>query len=199
MKEKVFFNFFNWFKLRNLIVLCVTLVLSFSIRLFIVKYFNWDFTIFGDFFILGFYILGCVCDYLFCPSLNMFFGHFKCINFPYRINKLSLYRNNNNNNSGVSDNVNSSLDRNDSFYNNNNNNNDNRMESFKDKVKRRLFWVMWKQYGDDFNSYEDYKQSVNRVVSARGEIKKDLEKEFPNLFRRTRKIAWFVKHINRKR
>lgn len=126
----------------------------------------------------------------------MFVGHFKCINDICIISKLSLFRNNisRDNNSGVFDNVSSSLNRNDTI-----NNNNNMTESIKDKVKRRLFWVMWKQHVDEFDSYKDYKQSVNRVVSARGEIKKDLEKEYPNLFRRTRKIVWFVKHINRKR
>lgn len=105
-----------------------------------VNYFHWDLSIFGDFFILGFFILGCVCDYIFCPSFNMFVGHFKSINYTFINNKFSLFRNNisRDNNTGVSSNVNSSLNRNDSL----NNNNNNRMESFKDKVKRRLFWVM---------------------------------------------------------
>ncbi len=46
-----FFFFFYWFKLRNLLALCITLVLSFTI---IENYFNWDFSIFGDFYMLGF-------------------------------------------------------------------------------------------------------------------------------------------------
>ena len=58
---------------------------------------------------------------------------------------------------------------------------------------------MWKKHVDVNSTYEDFKKSYNKDVNLRSEIKNDIEKEYPNLFRRTRKAILFVKHISRNR
>jgi len=51
-----FSNFKKLFSFKSLCILCVTILLSFLIRLFIVKFFNFDMTLFRDFFITGFLV-----------------------------------------------------------------------------------------------------------------------------------------------
>lgn len=65
-------------------------------------------------------------------------------------------------------------------------------KDFKSKAKRRFFWIIWKQHSDEFASYQEFKNTCDTNIRIRSEIKKDLEKELPNLFRRTRKIVWFL-------
>lgn len=48
-----FKSFQNWFKLRNLVILFITLFVLFSVRFFLVNYFYLDISIFIDFCVLG--------------------------------------------------------------------------------------------------------------------------------------------------
>lgn len=48
-----FYNLRNFFTLRSLAILAITLVLSFSVRWSIVHYFNYDLSAFKDFFLIG--------------------------------------------------------------------------------------------------------------------------------------------------
>jgi len=58
---------------------------------------------------------------------------------------------------------------------------------------------MWKMHSDDFKSFSDYLKSPVSSVNLKSQIKKDLEEEFPDLFRRTRKVRFVIKHLGRKR
>jgi hypothetical protein len=47
-------------------------------------------------------------------------------------------------------------------------------ESLNFRLRRRIFWYCWKQFGDKYNSFSEFKLSWDSTKSIKGDIKKDL-------------------------
>ena len=65
-------------------------------------------------------------------------------------------------------------------------------KSYKDKVKRRLFWHLWKQDTNQFRDYKEFKESWNPNIKIGQEIKSDIKDELDKLARVKRTVAWFL-------
>lgn len=82
-----FCNFKNLFYLRSLVVISVTLTLSFTFRSFIVYYFTLDLSLFSDFFCTGFI----VSFLLSCQSFLLTFQYFLFICLIFYLDILSCF------------------------------------------------------------------------------------------------------------
>lgn len=72
-------------------------------------------------------------------------------------------------------------------------------KSFKDKAKRRLFWHVWKEHTNKYDSYKDFKQVWNSNINIRQEIKKDLRDEFEGFVRFKNTFIWILRRRNPRR
>ena len=77
-------------------------------------------------------------------------------------------------------------------YMGSNYNKDTFYEKLKDKTKRRLTWVVWKQHTDKYVNYDEFKKSWKTGSKIREEIKKDVvnSKELKYLKKIKRTVAW---------
>ncbi len=46
------------------------------------------------------------------------------------------------------------------------------------KLKSRLYWIIIKQYGNKYSSYNQFTNCIDNKFSVRGELKKDIKKVF---------------------
>ena len=184
-----FSNIKNFLSLKNFTILFFTLFISFFSRLLIIKLFHLDITLFSDFIILGFlvsFIRPIVTDLfniiqyeiLVLQELNSLNGDFN-VNTLYKkgLNK-DVYNTSQNCSSRQNVDITS---------------------NFKHLVKHRIFWYIWKMHSDKYSSFHEYLKSEDSSVKITSQMKKDLEYEYPELYRRGRKAKWFVKHVTRKR
>jgi hypothetical protein len=174
-----FYNLKNLFTFRSLFILIITLILTFSVRWFIVNYFNYDLYTFKDFFFIGIivsFIRPLIMDLfdIFYPKIDLSVASLsEALDLP---NSNISSRNQHDRCVQTQLNVSSSNGYIDSYN-----------TDFKYKVKCRLLWVVWKWHSDEFDSFKDFKNSIRGEFKIRSEIKKDLEKELPGTFRRLRK------------
>ena len=179
-----FSNLWNFFTFRSFAILAATLVLSFSVRWYIVNCFSYDLYTFKDFFIIGIivsFIRSLIMDIfdIFYPKIDLSVVSLQEVRElpPANIHSRNQH------DRPVQTQFNDTLS-NDSI--------DSNTKDFKFKVKRRFVWVVWKQYSDEFHSFKDFKDSIRGEFKIRTEIKKDLEKELPGTFRRLRKAKWVL-------
>ena len=177
----------NLFTFRSLFILIITLLLSFSVRWYIVYCFSYDLYTFKDFFIIGIivsFIRSLILDIfdIFYPKIDLSVVSLQEVRELASANIHSR----NQHDSPVQTQFNETLS-NDSI--------DSNTKDFKYKVKRRFVWVVWKQYSDEFHSFKDFKDSIRGEFKIRTEIKKDLEKELTGTFRRLRKAKWVLNRI----
>ena len=179
-----FSNLKNLFTFRSLFILIITLVLSFSVRWYIVNYFSYDLYTSKDFFIIGIivsFIRSLIMDMfdIFYPKIDISGASYNGVR---ELSSETIHRRNQDDRP-LQTQFNE-MSSNDSI--------DSNLQDFKYKVKRRFLWVVWKQYSDEFHSFKDFKDSIRGDFKIRTEIKKDLEKGLPGTFRRLRKAKWVL-------
>ena len=194
-----FSNLRNLFTIRSFLILSITLVISFSVRWYIVNYFNYDLYTFKDFFFIG--ILVSFVRPLVVDVFDMYYPKFEVSLHEVRElpDQSRLTYDKHNERSRRQDPTQTPFQGSQPYTVQPTLINGEEEKGFKFKAKRRFLWLIWKQHSDEFGSFKEFKNSCNGNIRIRSEVKKDLEKELPNLFRRTRKIRWFFNHINRKR
>ena len=187
-------------------ILSITIVISFYLRSFIINLWDLDYTAIQDFFLVGFiisFVRPLVTDLfaIYFP-LNYLSNFGEDLSLPKKdidrnrerfersrghYGRKRPHHNNNYNN-----------------YNNNSNINNHMLNDpdnleLREKIKRKFLWTFWKKYLNNSTTYEQFKKDYNKDVNIRSEIKKDLEIEYPETFRRSRKIIWLVQRFNRKK
>jgi len=187
-----FTNLKNLFTLRSLFILIITLLISFSLRWFLVLYFKYDLYAFKDFCIIGFLV-----SFIRPLILDVFDIFFHKIDVSVSENLSNEFIKQPFVNSYSRNQYDRPLEThlNDAPSNLRRDYIEDNHKDFIYKAKRRIFWVIWKKPLDEFHSFKDFKDSIRGDIKIRAEIKKDLEKEFPATFRRLRKAKWVINRM----
>lgn len=187
LKTSKFNNIKNLFTFRSIGIISVTIIISFSLRCLIIYLFNLDLTQFYDFFFVSFLVsfirplITDLVDFYLINRVSLLTMDVSCYtrrhSDKHKHNHHSDYQSRSNNQS-LSDieshNIHDEL-------------------NYKDRVKRRLFWFVWKQYTDKFSSYNEFKKSWDVNTKLRDDIKNDIKdsSDIKKLRKIKRTILWF--------
>lgn len=173
-----FNNFSNFFSFRNFAILGITIALSFTSRCLIIYFYTLDLTQFSYFFIVSMLVsfirpltrdlFDIYLDY----KLNL--KDVMCLSRNGKSKQYKCKQEGYNRGYQESRNMHKEIDP-------------------KDKIKRRLFWFLWKQHTDKFYSYKEFNKSWDINHSIREEIKKDI-KHYINVYKLRRiklTVSWF--------
>lgn len=79
---------------------------------------------------------------------------------------------------------------------NNNNDCSNCYNNFISGVKSRLFWLGWERYKDKYNSFEEFRKTLDPNTKMHKIIKNDIKNEFEGLTRAKNVISWLLSRKN---